>query len=166
MIPNDCQTIFCAVVHGNAERRIVVAGSIEDSVWLVTVLPQGTRPKLRPRVITAACQFGRHPQSGEIRTVHRNEPQIAAHFHSRDGASGEIVECQNSYGRIAEKRLGKAHLDGGSEIAYVESPGRIVEAMNRLAAGARAEPKRIPRWRGNSHPAAPGSYTSQREALR
>ena len=122
MIPNDYQTIVCAVVHGNAERRIVVAGSIEDSVWLVSVLPQGTRPKLRPRVITAACQFGRHPQSGEIRTVHRNEPQIAAHFHSRDGASGEIVECQNSYGRIAEKRLGKAHLDGGSEIAYAESP--------------------------------------------
>src|ERR1035441_2649627 len=143
MIPNDCQTIFGTVVQGDAQGRIVVARSIEDSVRLVTVLPQRTRPKLRTHVVAATCQLGRHPQSGETRTVNRHDPQIAADFHSRDGAPSEIVECQNSHGRIAEKRFGKAHLKGGSQIAYAESPVRIVEAMNRLAAGARAEPKRI-----------------------
>src|SRR5665647_3899571 len=91
MIPNDCQTISCTVVQGDAERRIVVAGSIEDSVRLVTVLPHGPRPKLRACVVTAACQFGRHPQSGETGTVNRYEPQNPTHFHRRDGAPGEIV---------------------------------------------------------------------------
>src|SRR5437870_4694647 len=153
MIPNDCQTIFCTVVNGDAERRIVVARSIEDAVRLVIVLPQGTRPKLRAHVVTPACQFGRHAQSGETRTVNWHQSQIAAYFHGRDGAPGEIIECQNSYGRIAEKRLGKAHLEGGSEIAYAESPGRIVEAMNRLAAGGGAEPKRILASRVSAHPA-------------
>src|ERR1035438_4094498 len=166
MGPNDGHTVFCAVVQGDAERRIVVAGWIEDPVRLVAVFPQGTRPKLRAPVVAAGCQFGRYPQSGEARTVNRHEPKIAAPFHRREGAPGEIFECQNSYGGIAEKRLGKAHLEGGPEIAYAESPGRVVEAMNRLAAGARAEPKRIPGWCVNSHPAAPGSHAAQREALR
>src|ERR1035438_2637024 len=166
MFPNDGQAVFCTVVEGDAERGIVVAGWIEDPVRLVAVFPQGTRPKLRAPVVAATCQFGRHPQSGEARTVNRHEPQIAAHFHRREGAPGEIFESQNSYGRIAEKRLGKAHFEGGPQIAYAESPGRIVETMNRLAAGARAEPKRIPGRRVNSHPAAPGSHTAQREALR
>src|ERR1035438_9901381 len=166
MLPNDGQTVFCTVVQGDRERGIVVAGWIEDPVGLVAVFPQGTRPMLRAPVVAAACQFGRRPQSGEARTVNRHEPQIAAHFHRREEAPGEIVECQNSYGRIAEKRLGKAHFEGGPEIADAESPGRVVEAMNRLGAGARAEPKRLPGWRLNSHPAAPGSHSAQREALR
>jgi hypothetical protein len=38
--------------------------------------------------------------------------------------------------------------------------------MNRLAAGARAEPKRILRLRVNSHPATPDFHTAQREAFR
>src|SRR5271157_187212 len=166
MIPNDFQSVFCTVVHGDGERRIVVAGSIENSVRLVAVLPQGARPKLRGRVAAAACQFGRHSQSGEARTVDRYQSQIAARFHRRDEAPGEIVERQNSYRRIAEERLGKAHFDLGPEIAYAESPLGIVEAMNRLAAGTRAEPKRIPALRVNSHPACAGSHPDRREALR
>lgn len=88
------------------------------------------------------------------------EPQIAAHFHSCDGAPGEIVKRQDSYGRIAEKRPGKANLQGGSEIAHAKSPGRIVEAMNRLAAAGRAEPRGIPGLRVNSYPARPGKHTA------
>src|ERR1035438_1451689 len=166
MRPNDGHTVFCAVVQGDAERGIVVAGWIEYPVRLVAAFPQGTRPKLRAPIVAAGCQFGRHPQSGETRTVNRHQPQIAAYFHRRERATGEICECQNSYGRIAEKRLGKAHLEGGPEIADAEPPGRIVEAVNRLAAGAGAEPKRLPGRRVNSHPAASGSHSAQREALR
>src|ERR1017187_1996769 len=150
MIPNDCQTIFGTVVQGDAQGRIVVARSIEDSVRLVTVFPQGTRPKLRAPVVAATCQLGRHPQSGETRTVNRHQPQIAANLQRRDGAPDEIFECQNSYGRIAEKRLGKAHFEGGPEIAYAEPPGGIVEAMNRLAGGGRAGPKPLPGRPGDS----------------
>jgi hypothetical protein len=160
MIQDDRQTIFCTVVHGDAERRVVVARPIEDSVRLVTVLPKSSRPQLRAHVVAAACQFSRHSPSGEARTVNRYQPQIAAHFRSCDGAPGEIVECQDSYGRIAEERLGKAHCKGGSQIAHAKLPGRIVEAMNRLAAARRAEPKRMRGLRVNSHPAGPGSHTA------
>ena len=87
-----------------------------------------------------------------------HEPQIAAHCYSRDGTPGEIVKRQNSYGRIAEERLGKACVNGGSEIAYAESPGRVVEAMNRRIAGGRTEPKRISDSRVNAHPSGTGSH--------
>jgi hypothetical protein len=92
-------------------------------------------------------------------TVNR-APQIPAHLHSRDGPPGEIIKCQNSDGRIAEERLGKAHLKGGSEVADAESPGSVVEAMDRRLAAGRAEPKRIPGLRVNSHPAGSGSDTT------
>src|ERR1017187_3946569 len=78
MFPNDGQAAFCTVVQSDAERGIVVAGWIEDPVRLVAVFPQGTRPKLRAPVVAATCEFGRHPQSGEARTVNRPQPQIAA----------------------------------------------------------------------------------------
>jgi len=71
MIANDCQSTFCTVVQGHQERRIVVAGSIKDSVRRVAVLPPYTRPRLRGRVVAAAGPFGRHPQPGEARTVKR-----------------------------------------------------------------------------------------------
>ena len=87
--------------------------------------------------------------------MNRHESQIAAHFHSRDGPPREITKCQNSYGRIAEERFGKAHLKGGSEVADAESPSSVVKAMDRRLAAGRAEPKRIPGSRVNSHP--PGS---------
>jgi len=143
-----------------------MARSIQNAVRPGGVLPQCTRPKLRGSVVAAACQFGSHSQPGETRAVNRHQAQIAAHFHSRHGPRGKIVECQNSYGRIAKKSLGKAHLDGGAEIAYPESPGWIIEAMNGLAAGPGTEPKRIPALRVNSHPAASGSHMSRRKARR
>ncbi len=90
----------------------------------------------------------------------RHESQIAAHLHSRNGSPGEIVKCQNSDGRIAEERLCKAHLKGGSEVADAESPGSVVEAIYRQLAAGRAEPKRIPALRVNSHPAGSGSDTT------
>ena len=57
--------------------------------------------------------------------MNRHELQIAAYFYSRDGSPGEIVERQNSYGRITEQRPGKAYFEGGSEVPYAESPVRI-----------------------------------------
>jgi len=92
--------------------------------------------------------------------VNRHESQIAAHLHSRNGPPSEIIKCQNSDGQIAEERLGKAHLKGGSEVADAESPGSVVEAMDRQLAAGRAEPKRIPGLRVNSHPAGSGSDTT------
>src|ERR1022692_4302612 len=92
MIANDRQTISCTVVHGDAQRRIVVARSIEDSIRLVGALPQCTRPEPTFHAVTAARHLRRHPQSGETRAVDRHEPQLAAHLHGRDGAPGEILE--------------------------------------------------------------------------
>jgi len=87
-----------------------MAGSIEDPVSLVTMLPEGPRPKLGEGIIAFGCHFGRHAQSGKARTVDRHESQIAAQLHGRDGPPGEIIQRQNSDGGIAEERLGKAHL--------------------------------------------------------
>ena len=89
-----------------------------------------------------------------------HESQIAAHLYGCDGPAGEIIKRQNSYGRITEECLGKAHLKGGSEVADAESPGSVVEAMDRRLAAGRAEPKRIPGFRVNSHPAGSGSDTT------
>ena len=50
---------------------------------------------------------------------------------TKDGGFANVSAFINSYGRIAEECLGKACVNGGSEIAYAESPGRVVEAMNR-----------------------------------
>jgi hypothetical protein len=89
--------------------------------------------------------------------VNRHESQISAHLHGPDGPPGEIIKCQNSDGRITEERLGKAHLKGGSEVADAELAGGVVEPMDRRLAAGRAEPKRIPGLRVNSHPAGPSS---------
>src|ERR1017187_3229408 len=61
MIANDRQTISCTVVHGDAQRRIVVARSIEDSIRLVGALPQCTRPEPTFHAVTAARHLRRHP---------------------------------------------------------------------------------------------------------
>src|SRR5260370_5445142 len=106
------------------------------------MLPKNPRPELRERIVASGCQFGCHSQSCEARTVNRHESQLAAHLHSRDGPPGEIIKCQYSYGRIAEERLGKAHLKGGSEVADAELPSSVVEAMDRRIAPGRAGPKR------------------------
>ena len=97
-----------------------------------------------------------------LRGSHRNrhEPQIAAHLHGRNRSRSEIVKRQNSYGRIAEEGLGEAHFERGSEVADAESPGNVVEAMDRQLATGRAEPKRIPGLRVNSQPAGSGSDTT------
>jgi hypothetical protein len=89
--------------------------------------------------------------------VNRHESQVPAQLHSRDGPLGEIVKRQNSDGRIAEERLGKAHLKSGSEVADAESPGSVVEAMDRRLAAGRPEPKCLPCLRVNSQPAGSGS---------
>src|SRR5579864_7118646 len=115
------------------------------------MLPEDPRPKLRERIVASGRHFSGHSQSCEARTVNRHESQIAAHLHSRDGPPGKIITRQNSDGRIAEERLGKAHFKGGSEVADAESLGRVVEAMDRRLAACRAEPKRIPGLRMNSH---------------
>src|SRR5260370_31947867 len=107
------------------------------------MLPKNPRPKLRERIVASGCQFGCHSQSCQARTVNRHESQLAAHLHSRDGPPGEIIKCQYSYGRIAEERLGKAHLKGGSEVADAELPSSVVEAMDRRVGACTAGPKRI-----------------------
>ena len=98
--------------------------------------------------------------------MNRHESQIPVHLHGCDGPPSEIIKCQNSDGRIAEERLGKAHFKGSSEVADAELPGRVVEAMDRQLAAARAEPKRITSLRVNSHPAGSSSHTAQGKALR
>src|SRR5260370_33914745 len=95
------------------------------------MLPKDPRPKLRERIVASGCQFRCRSQSCEARTVNRHESQIPAHLHSRDGPSGEIIKCQNSDGRIAEERLGKAHLKGGSGVGNAESTVTRVEARRR-----------------------------------
>jgi hypothetical protein len=137
-----------------------VAGSIEDPVRLVTMLPKDPGPKLRERIVVSGCQFSCHSQSCEARTVNRHQSQIPAHLHGRDGPPGEIIKCQNSDGRITEERLGKAHLKGGSEVADAELAGSVIEPMYRRLAAGRAEPNRIPGLRVNSHPAGSGSDTT------
>src|SRR5258708_40317740 len=108
------------------------------------MLPKDPRPKLRERIVASGCQFSCRSQSCEARTVSGHESQIPAHLHSRDGPPGEIIKCQNSDGRIAEERLGKAHLKGGSEVADAKSPGSVVEAMERRFAAGQRRPKSNP----------------------
>src|SRR5258706_12279772 len=104
MIANDFQSISCTVVQGDAQRRIVVARSVEDSVRLAAVLPQGARPRLRSHVVAAAGQLRCNAQSGETRAVDRHEPQLAAHLYDGDGSPGEILERENSNWRVGQKR--------------------------------------------------------------
>src|SRR5437773_11935570 len=94
------------------------------------------------RIVASGCQFICHSQSCEARTVNGHESQIPAHLHSRDGPPGEIVKCQNSDRRMAQERPGKAHLKRGSEVADAESPGSVVDAMERQLAAGRADPRR------------------------
>jgi len=68
--------------------------------------------------------------------VNWHQLQIPEHLHRSDGASGQVVESQNSYRWISQKRFGKTHFNGRSEIAYPESSGWIVKAMDRLATTA------------------------------
>jgi hypothetical protein len=166
LLSNDRQPTFCTVVQRDTQRRIVVASSIENSVRPVLVLPKSARPKLRGQIIAAAGQFGRHPQTSEISTVKRHQPQIAAQFQGRNGTPGEIVERQNSYGRIAEKCLGEADFGSGSEITYAEPPVWIVETIERLVSGAWAEPKRMFTRCVNAHPTGACLRAAQWEAPR
>src|SRR5260370_42395547 len=121
------------------------------------MLPKNPRPELRERIVASGCQFGCHSQSCEARTVNRHESQLAAHLHSRDGPPGEIIKCQYSYGRIAEERLGKAHLKGGSEVADAELPSSVVEAMDRRVGAGRAGTKGSPGLGGDLEPAGSAS---------
>ena len=158
VIVKDCQSIFGAVVDGDTEGGIVVAGPVENAVGLVTVRPQRTGTMLRVRVTVAAGEFGGDSQAGEAGTVKRHEAKIAAHFDGGEGAGGKIVEGQNSDGRIAQECFGEADLDGGSEVADAEPAGGVVEAMNGRLSSGRAEPERISAVGVNSHPARAGSH--------
>ena len=128
---NDGQAIPGTVIESDTQRRIVVTGSVEDSIWSVSVLPQGALPKLRASVVAAAGQFGSGTQSGETGTVDRHQPQFAADFDGGDGTLRQIAQCQNSDRWIPKKGLGETDFYSSSEIAYPEPAVRIVEPVNR-----------------------------------
>src|SRR5687767_10676572 len=108
------------------------------------MLPEGTRPGLRERIVAAACRFGCRSQSGEARSVKRHESQLTSDFDGRNRSGSEIFEAQNSYRRIPQKGFRETHIDRGPEVAHAELASRIVEAMKGSVTNGGTEPQRVP----------------------